>query len=111
MVRPAGTGMNVNRQQLGAAPREDLDLRHETRGDTVTDEVGQALLDFQRVNDAADAATSILDANEQRGGSGRLSGRAVSSRRAGSTGLRDRRAPWRTVGRSSRSSAPKRRPR
>jgi hypothetical protein len=58
--------MDLQRQHLRPAPREDLDLRNNARADAVADEVGQSLLQVERVGHTTDMAASVLHADQQR---------------------------------------------
>ena len=56
----------MHRQYLGPPPGQDLDLGQEPGSDPVTDEVGQAFLQIQRVTHAADMPALVLYAEQQR---------------------------------------------
>jgi hypothetical protein len=60
IMRAAGAGVDLHSDDLSAAPRQDLDLRHEPRGNLIADEVGEPLLHVERINDAADVGRSVF---------------------------------------------------
>lgn len=66
IVGSAGARMDLNGQDLLAAPRQDLNLGNQPGSDAVADEVCQALLQAQRVADAAHAPALVLHTEEQR---------------------------------------------
>lgn len=55
---------------MGCAPREDLELGHETWRDAVADEARQALLDIQGLAHAPHVPRPVLHANDERAAGG-----------------------------------------
>jgi len=58
--------MRLHGQDVGASPRQDLELGDQPRNDVVADQVGQALFHVQWLAHTAYVARPILDADEQR---------------------------------------------
>ena len=60
------TGMHGDRNDVGAAPGMDFDVRDEARDNRIGDEVRDALLSTKDVRHADDPACLVLDAHEHR---------------------------------------------
>jgi len=66
VVRAGRARVNLHGQDLGAAPGQDLDFRYEARSDVIADQVGQPLLQIERLDDASDMAALVLHPEQQR---------------------------------------------
>ena len=71
MVRAVGTRIDLDSQDMGLPPSDDLDGRDEFGGDVVGDEVRQTFLFLQDVRDALDSFRTVLNSDKQ-GASGRI---------------------------------------
>ena len=65
MVWTAGTRINLDSQDMGLPPGDDLDGRDQFGGDVVSDEVRQTFLLLQDVRDALDSSCAVLDSNKK----------------------------------------------
>lgn len=57
--------MNLDRDEVRAAPWKNFQVRHEARDDAVADQAGQAFLDVQRFAHAAHMSGGVFNADEQ----------------------------------------------
>jgi hypothetical protein len=55
----------VHGNAVGAAPREDLDFRHQARSDPVAHQIRESLLHVKRLADAANMASLVFHADQQ----------------------------------------------
>jgi len=58
------TGVDLNRQHVTSSPRDDLQLRHESRHNVIADKVGQAFFKVQRFSYTAHVARTVLDTDK-----------------------------------------------
>ena len=65
-MRALRTRENLGHEHMRLAPRNDLDVRNQTRLDAVRDEIGESLLSGQRIGHAANGTGVVLDADDQR---------------------------------------------
>ena len=60
------TGMHGDRNDVGAAPGMDFDVRDEARDDRVGDEIRDALLSIKHIRHANDPPRLVLDTDQHR---------------------------------------------
>jgi hypothetical protein len=65
MVRPDRAGVNLDGQDVCAAPGEHLKVGQNTRADPVGNEIRQALLQGKRIGDPPDMPGPVFDTDEK----------------------------------------------
>jgi len=65
-VRAGGARIHLGGDDMGPAPRHDLEIRHDARDNVVADQAGETLLQVEWVGHAPHMSAPILYAQEQR---------------------------------------------